>query len=87
MQVTLENKRIPQSKKRKEETDEEILKKSMPKSFTIMPGDTDEEKAKKRKMIHGFKSKQRFAKKATEQKEKQSAWQQFQNNKGSKKKV
>eukprot|EP00958_Prasinococcus_capsulatus_P019883 scaffold2527_cov337-Prasinococcus_capsulatus_cf.AAC.10 len=120
--VPVENLRAPQSKKRKELTDEEILSRQMPKSFSIMPGDTDEEKAKKRKMIHGkqtsprmrhrpcssrsscagvhhrddgavgccaagFKSKQRFAKQATEQKQKQSAWMDFQNAKGGKKKV
>jgi len=86
-EVPVENLRAPQSKKRKELTDEEILSRQMPKSFSIMPGDTDEEKAKKRKMIHGFKSKQRFAKQATEQKQKQSAWMDFQNAKGGKKKV
>eukprot|EP00899_Mesostigma_viride_P015836 jgi/Mesvir1/24253/Mv10955-RA.2 len=63
------------------ERSEEFLEKGIPEKMRIKPEDSEEVKAKKRKMIHAFKSSQRLVKQETESARKQSAWKDFQTGK------
>ena len=53
----------------------------------VQPEDDEKTRAKKRKLAKSYKSKIRFQKMDTQQREKQSSWLNFQKGKGTKKKA
>eukprot|EP00898_Chlorokybus_atmophyticus_P009289 jgi/Chlat1/990/Chrsp108S01415 len=68
-------------KKKKELTPEELANLELPARLRVLPTDTEDEKAKKRKQQHAFKSRQRMARLEVEHNSKATSWKRFQTGK------